>query len=504
MPSEGVTDRGRVPANTPVLVGVAAIQQKFEQYTEGLEPVELMVEALRRAAADAGAPSLLGMVDEILVPKGIWEYSDPARLIAQALANERSKATAPRTVLAEIGVLQQTLMTRACQRIREGHSEVIFVVGAEAKHRSLLAQKAGQVASETVQTDVVPDVMLHPEDEIWSPIESATGLGMPVGFYAIIDSALRYSRGESVAQQRDQMARMYAKFSAVAAANSDAWSTQLVAAEHIREQSGTNRMLAFPYTKLHNSQWNVDQGAGLILCSAAVARDMGISANKWVFPRASTESNFMSTVSSRKDLGACLGFRFAGRTAAELAGVDFADLRLRELYSCFPAAVRSQLEEFGMGEEGDLTVTGGMTFGGGPLNNFVLQATVKMAQLLRDAPTEVGLVTSVSGMLTKQACALWSASPGEGGWAFADVTEQVRQSTQLCELVAQYDGLAIVAGYTVLYQGDTPWRGVAVFDLPDGKRTAAYTEDTALIDRLMADEQCGESYRLGGGKFSLK
>jgi acetyl-CoA C-acetyltransferase len=502
MPSNGVSDHAQIPANTPVLVGVAAIQQKFERHTEGLEAIELMLEALRRAAADAGAPNLLGMVDEIMVPKGIWEYSDPGRLIAQALAGERTKVGPARTVLAEIGILQQTLMTRACQRIRDGQADVVFVVGAEAKHRSLLAQKAGQVASETVQAGVVPDVMLHPEDEIWSPIESAAGLAMPVGFYAIIDSALRYKRGETVAQQCDQMARMYAKFSAVAAANADAWSAEVVAEDHIRVQSASNRMLAFPYTKLHNSQWNVDQGAGLILCSARVARELGIAPSQWVFPRASTESNFMSTVSSRKDLGGCLGFRFAGHTAAKLAGVDFADLRLRELYSCFPAAVRSQLEEFGMGDEGGLTVTGGMTFGGGPLNNFVLQATVKMAQLLRAAPTEVGLVTSVSGMLTKQACALWSASPGEDGWAFADVTDQVRRNTQLCELVEHYDGKAAVAGYTVLYQGDAPWRGVAVFDLPDGKRTVAYTEDPVLIGRLMTDEQCGKLLMLADGQFS--
>ena len=502
MPSDGGSDTPDVAANTPVLVGVAAIQQKFEHCAEGLEPVALMVEALRLAAADAGEPGLLEMVDEILVPKGIWEYSDPARLIAQAFAQGRSKDRLPVTLLAEIGILQQTLMNRACQRIANGKAEVVFVVGAEAKYRALRARIAGGQAGETVQTDVTPDVVLHPEDEIWSPTESATGLGMPVGFYAIIDSALRYKRRESVAEHRDQMSRIYAKFSEVAATNEDAWSTEIVAPERIREPCESNRMLAFPYTKLHNSQWNVDQGAGLIFCSAKVASDLGIERSKWIFPRASTESNFMSVVASRKDLGGCAGFRVAGQVGAAMAGVDFSKLHLRELYSCFPAAVRSQLEEFGMGEEGDLTVTGGMTFGGGPLNNFVLQATVKMAQLLRAVPGEVGLVTSVSGMLTKQACALWSASPGEGDWAFADVTAQVRAQTELCELVGQYSGAGRVAGYTVLYQNDAPWRGVAVFDLPDGKRTVAYTEDTALMDRLQGDEQCGQSFALADGQFS--
>ena len=102
MPNDGHFDCATVPANTPVLVGVAAVQQRFEHCEEGLEPVQLMVEALQRAAADAGAPDLLGRVDEILVPQGIWAYSDPARLIARAFAAGRTKAGAVRTLLAEI------------------------------------------------------------------------------------------------------------------------------------------------------------------------------------------------------------------------------------------------------------------------------------------------------------------------------------------------------------------------------------------------------------------
>jgi acetyl-CoA C-acetyltransferase len=185
-----------------------------------------------------------------------------------------------------------------------------------------------------------------------------------------------------------------------------------------------------------------------------------------------------------------------------MAGVDFQDTHLKEIYSCFPAAVRVQLDEFGQADTSDLSVTGAMTFGGGPLNNFVFQATVKMAQLLREQPTEMGLVTSVSGMLTKQACALWSASSGEQPWAFADVTEQVRHSSVLCEVVAQYSGPASVAGYTVLYQGDQPWRGVAVFDLPGGQRTVAYTENSGLIAQFLTEEQCGNSFVLDGGQFT--
>lgn len=486
--------------NTPVLVGVAAVQQKLDSADKALEPIALMEQALRQAAQDAGCEELLARANEILVPNSLYGYSDPGRLLADALG-----ASAATTVLAELGISQQAVLDGACERIAEGQIQVALVTGGEARYRAQCAARAGQEAQLTVQTGVEPDLTLHPEAELWSQVESDAGLGMPVGYYAIMDSALRYKQGLSVDEHRDQMAAMYARYSEIAAQNPDAWSDGPVSAEHVREPSAGNKMLAFPYTKLHNSQWNVDQAAGLILCSAGVAQELGIARDKWVFPRVSVESNFMSVVASRGDLGACPGFRLAGQAAMELAGVNFNDIRLCELYSCFPYAVRSQLQEFDMDAQRDLSVTGGMTFGGGPLNHFVFQATAKMAQLLRQNPEEVGLVTTVSGMLTKQACALWSATPGDAsdnkGWAFADVTEQVRQASDVRELVADYEGEATVAGYTVLYQGQGPWRAVAVFDLPGDKRTVAYSEAPAVMEQMMGQECCGRAYRLAQGQF---
>lgn len=483
--------------DTPVLVGVAAVQQKIADFHQALEPLALMEQALHDAAADAGNAALLARAGEILVPKGIWGYSDPGRVLASAVAASQSVS-----VLAEIGVSQQTLISRACQRIASGEIEVALVVGGEAKYRSLCASKAGGEALETAQSDSEPDVMLLPDAELWSEVESAAGLGMPVGYYAIMDSALRYKQGLSPDEHRDQMAAMYARFSEVAASNPDAWSEQEVDAKTIREHSSANRMLAFPYTKLHNSQWNVDQSAALILCSAAVAQELGIARSKWIFPRATAESNFMSVVASRGDLGGCAGFQQAGQAVMAAAGISFDAIRLRELYSCFPYAVRSQLHEFAMTPGGDVSVTGGMTFAGGPLNNFVFQATVKMAQLLRSQPNEVGLVTTVSGMLTKQACALWSAQPGADGWSYSDVSAQVRATTDVREIVADYQGDGRVVGYTVLYQGDDPWRAVAVFDLPGGQRTVAYSENAQLMQSMLEQEFCDQACSVAGGRFN--
>lgn len=483
--------------NTPVLVGVAALQQRFEDAREGMEPCAMMAEALRRAAADAGAPELLSRANRIEVPKGLWNYSDPARLVADAIG-----ATSAQTVLAEIGILQQTIMNRACSSISDGEASVVLITGAEAKYRALRGQITGLEVVDTSQTDAVPDITLQPDAELWSPIESVAGLSMPVGYYAIMDSALRYQQGLSVGEHRDQMAQMYAEFSNIAAGNPDAWSTEPVVAEFIRNASERNKMLAFPYTKLHNSQWNVDQAAGMIFCSVQVARELGISRDKWIFPLAAAESNAMSVMAARKQLDRCYGYHFAGRRVLELAGKSVTDIDRMELYSCFPQAVRVQLQEIGLVDDQALSVTGAMTFGGGPLNNFVLQATVKMAQLLRNAPAQTGLVTCVSGMNTKQACALYSTEPNPEGWQCADVTEEVLLATELCELVSDYEGGATIAGYTVLYQGDTAWRAVVVCDLPDGARTVAYSEQSTIIEALQGSECCGRQVAVVEGQFS--
>jgi acetyl-CoA C-acetyltransferase len=77
----------------------------------------------------------------------------------------------------------------------------------------------------------------------------------------------------------------------------------------------------------------------------------------------------------------------------------------------------------------------------------------------------------------------------------------VRAASTQCELVADYHGEGSVAGYTVLFQSLEPWRAVAVFDLPDGRRTVAYNEDPVLMEYMMTEECCATRYQLSEGKF---
>jgi acetyl-CoA C-acetyltransferase len=119
------------------------------------------------------------------------------------------------------------------------------------------------------------------------------------------------------------------------------------------------------------------------------------------------------------------------------------------------------------------TVTGGMTFGGGPLNNYVLGALVVLAGRLRADPGSIGLSSSVSGMLTKVGFSLWSTRPSPGGrFAGAEVTAEVAAVDHPRPVDPAATGSAVVVSATVDHAGAAP-RAVAVCEFDDGRRTIA-------------------------------
>ena len=487
-----------IRSRCPVLVGCAAVQQRASDPREAAEPLLLMGAALERAAEDAGARALLARADSIRIPRGFWDYADPGRALA-----ERFGSGPARTCVAEIGVLQTTLLGGAARDIAEGRADVVLVAGGEARQRAQRARQLGLEAPLTRLPPAPPDEVLRPHAEILSPLELKVGLGAPVAQYAVIENALRFADRQALEAHRDAVAALQARASAVAAGNPDAWDRTPHGAAEIRGPAPGNRMLAFPYTKLHTSQWNVDQAAGLILCSLETARALGLREERFVYPLAVADANHMLPLAARRSLARVPGFEQAGRRALEHAGLTPEEVGHLELYSCFPVAVRAQARELGIDEARPLTVTGGMTFAGGPLNNFVLQAVAKMADVLRADPGSHGLVTAVSGILTKQGVSLWSTRPPDAGFRFFDVSGETERAQAAAVLVEAEGGPAHAAGYTVLFEADRPARTAFVCDLPDGRRTLAASDDPALAELGTREELCGRRLRLAGGRAEL-
>ena len=461
------------------------------------EPLALMIEAAHYAGKDSGSSKLLRQIKSISVPVGRWRYRNPGKLIGHAIGapNALSISALP-------GISQQTLISNACGSINEGEIDCALVVGGEAGYRLQQAKSAGMALQDTLSEDTA-DTVLKPQTEMLPDYEQRTGLGqMPVGYYALLDCAFRRYQKLGLDEHRDQMAALYSQFSHIAANNPHAWHRETQPAETIRNASSTNPMLAFPYTKMHNAQWNVDQASALLFVSVALAEKLNIPRERWIFPQAFSEANHMLNITARDALHRCIGASIAGSAVLDAARCKPQDLDYLELYSCFPIAVASYAHELNIPKNRDWTFSGGMPFAGGPFNNFVLHTVAQLAHLLRQKPGARGMVTTVSGILTKQGFGIWGTEPSPNGYQFIDVTQEVAAKTKVCEVVEDYSGSGVIAAYTVLHDRAGPYRGVAIVDLPDGRRTIASSKDIVEMRNMETNDVCGLSVDIDQGHFT--
>jgi len=110
------------------------------------------------------------------------------------------------------------------------------------------------------------------------------------------------------------------------------------------------------------------------------------------------------------------------------------DMDLVDVYSCFPSAVQIAARELGLpigDADRPLTVTGGLTFAGGPWNNYVSHSIATMADKLAAAPDQVGLITANGGYLTKHSFGVYSATPPRHEFRWEDVQSAVDNRTHL-------------------------------------------------------------------------
>jgi len=477
---------------TPVLVGVGTA-------SGDAEASELMGRATESALGDAGGRGLAAAVDRVAVPQGSWTYPDPARLVA-----DRIGARQATTHLVELGIPQQSLVNEALAAILSGASDVAVVVGGEAKRWVRDREKAGRPPFETAQPGVVPDVVRARPGPLLEPVEVAHQLWDPVQQYAMIDNALRARDGRTIDGHRAEIAALWSRFAQVSATNPDAAFGGTVDPGWLTEPSADNRPLAFPYNKWHSTQWTVNQAAALVLCSVEAARGAGVPTDRWVFPRVGLESSHAVSVLCRARIDAWPAMEVLGATAAAWLGRDVADVAVAEVYSCFPAAVRVQQRALGLDPDGTPTVTGGMAFAGGPFNNFVFQAMAAVLPGLRAAPDRLGMVTTVSGLLTKPGIGVWSATPDGRPPLLADLAFEVASHTEVVTAVDSLDGYSgrgTVATYTVTYDGMEPARVVAVCDTDDGRRCVSISGDPQLATTACAEELIGTRVRIGSGSF---
>jgi acetyl-CoA C-acetyltransferase len=470
---------------TPVVVGGGQLNQRDNP----VEPVNMIVEAARRASADAGAPGLAEAVESVRIV-GIlsWRYRDPGRLVG-----ERLGAPVRHTVYTGNGGSHaQSLVSDAAEDIAAGRCDIVLVGGAEAWRTRMALKAEGRRPGWTVQHIGATEPERRPDVPMRDPAELRAGLDRPAFVYPLFEQALRLRDGRSVTDHRARVAELWSRFSEVAAANPAAWTRRLHTPEKIMTPARTNRVVAWPYTKLMNANNHVDQAAAVLVCSVGAARRLGVPEDRWVFPRAGTEASDTPAVAARPSLDGSVAIRAAGRAALELAGLGLDDLGPIDLYSCFPSAVRIAADALGLPTDDPtrpLTVTGGLTFAGGPWNNYSTHAIATMAGEVRRT-RRPGLVTANSGYLTKHAIGVYAPTPGGG---FQRRSAQAEADAVPPTAVAdEYAGPAELEAWTVVFDRDgAPRTAMAALRTPSGSRTLAGCAETQVVERLVDEETAG-------------
>ena len=481
-----------IDPRTPVLVGVGQVSQRVDRGEPALEPVDLMAEAARRAEADSGAGAVLKAVQSVRVINLLsWRYADPGALLGQ-----RVGAAPSETVTTTMGGnYVQTVLNATGLAILAGDLDVALLAGAEAWRSRSAARKSGTDLGWTTQPDdLAPTVTMGADDPpLNHEAEMARQIFLPTQVYPMFDSALRAADGLGIDEHRDRIAALWAGFSEVAAGNPHAWIQRSYTAAEIRDATPENRMISFPYTKLMCSNNNVEQGAALLVCSAERAAALGVPADRWVFLHSGADASDHWFISHRADLHSSPAMRLAGRGALELAGVGPDDLAHVDLYSCFPSAVQIAARELGLvsssGElDRPLTVTGGMSFAGGPWNNYPMHGIATMAGLLREDPGGTGLCTANGGYTTKHAFGVLGCRPPAAG-RFRHTSPQAEvDALPRRDLATEYDGPCQVEAVTVVHDRDgAAERGIVSVLLDDGRR--AWGSLTDADDMARAEEQ---------------
>jgi acetyl-CoA C-acetyltransferase len=484
--------QGGVDPRAPVIVGAGQITHRHEPGGEFVEPVTLIVRALRAAAQDSGVgEALLQRADSVrAVAVAGWQYRDAAALIAEDLG------LAPRETVQTIpfgGDSPQRLINETARSIADGELEVALIGGGEAVATQSAARRVGVTLPWRTQPEGVAPTRISGVDRF--PVNDAemkVGLPAPLDMYALIESALGARLREDPESHLRRISELWSRFSGVAAGNPYAWLPRVYTPEEIRTPSPQNRAVSSPYTKLLSANIQVDQAAALIVCSADAAGRAGIPPERWVFIHAGAQAHDEWHVTERHDFTTSPAIRGIGRAVLEHAGLTIDEIAYIDFYSCFPSAVQIASAELGLPLEDParpLTVTGGLTFAGGPGNNYAGHGVATLVGVLRDEPEAIGLATALGWYATKHAIGLYSATPPRRPFRSLD-PEPESEPPRVAR--TDYTGPATLEAFTVRRdRGGNPFSAAVSALTPNGERAMVGVTDAELLTGLLERDQLG-------------
>jgi acetyl-CoA C-acetyltransferase len=466
------------PERIPVIIGVGQLNDRPASPELGLDPPELMAAALRLAEADAGGNLLadldsLAIVDQISF-RHLGNLCDRVAEAIGATPAVNYQSDAPH------GDTPIRLLNEAANRIGAGEVKLAAVVGAEA-----LRTAAGLAALAAAKEGG------RGEDKSYNAVRAAStrrdptyaqqhGLSAPVDVYPIYENAGRAAYGQTLAEAQAESGAIWSGMSEVAAANEGAWIRKAVPAADILTPGPTNRPLAFPYTKLTVANSSVNQGAGFLVASLAEARRRGIPEARLIYVGMGAAAKEDPSILRRDRYDRSSSMDTAIRRTLELNRMAGGDFDHVELYSCFPCVPKMARRVLGWPLEKPATVFGGLTFGGGPIANYMSHAVVSMVERLRGGDGKTGFLFANGGYATDNHCIVVSREPVAAAQFPQDFDYQAEADAArgaVPELDKAYTGPVRIESFTVFHNREgAPASGVVIARTPDDKRTLCHID----------------------------
>lgn len=485
----------------PVIIGVGEITDRPTDPLAALDPVGLMAEAARRAQTDAGV-HLLNRIDSVdIVHQVSWRYEDTAAALCDRLS------ITPRRAVYSQGGGERPLerLYAAARRIAGGSGEIALICGGEARHAARKARQAGIDLPWSARAKR----MENPWDvsTILSPMAIAHGITDPVHIYPFYENACAAAWGQTSAQAQAESATLWAELSATAAGNQAAWARRALSAHAIATVSPDNPLIAWPYTRAMVANPTVNQGAALLLTSEAQALALGVQREKLVYlaggAAAAEPRDFLC-----RDTYHHSPAQEVVLDAALVLADGIGPLGAVELYSCFPCVPKMARHSHPALRALPPSVTGGLSFFGGPFNNYMAHATAAMVRRIRDG-LGLGLLYGQGEFVTKHQALLLAADAT--GWREPAFNPQARADARrgpVPPVVDQAEGAATLETHTVIYdRSGAPAFGAIIARTANGARTLARlpSSDSDGIHRLTdwQTHAIGARGRLAPGADSL-
>jgi acetyl-CoA C-acetyltransferase len=487
-----------------VIIGVAQWTGRRDALPDA-EPLAQWERVCRGAIEDAGLPpSTAQQVEALMLTDCMsWRYDDPVARLAERLGTEAKigKISAPS------GTAGQTMVNNAATLVRNGEVDVALVCGGEALGSVRAYRKAGAVPP---WSHVHPEGPAHHFDleAHQHPGESAVGLTEGVGAvygFAMRDVARRAHLGIAPDQYRKDLGETLSGLTKVAATNPYAWFPQERDAQFLITPTADNRMVSYPYTKHMVAIIDVDMFAGLLVTSEEWADAHDVPRDRRVYPWTYCYAEDPVYIAPRDKLWKSDAMAAASKAALDAAGLTIDDIQYIDLYSCFTAAVNFGRDALGISDRPaeELTVTGGLPYGGGPGSSYVLTSLARMVGKLRADPGSKGLISGLGMLMSNHNYGIYSSAPPS-----ADIRQPDMAAVQASvdaipqrAIADDYAGEAVVATYTVAHdRGGAPSSGAFICDLPSNARCYALMRDPALLAEAERSELVGRRVMIAAGE----